>query len=136
MKSLFATTGAIALLVGLGACTKKQDSEANAAPEEAEIVLEALTDDAEENTSEITENLANMATEMVNEDAPEADGTERFYGKKSFTIVSEQTGVEAGEVIEHVRDGTGRPEFRIGPHEAVPTLGDAAVHIVSQTIHD
>ncbi len=104
MKSLFATTGAIALLTGLSACTQEQDAEANSAPDDVEIVLEELTDDVEENASEITENLANMATEMVNEDAPEADGTERFYGKKAFTIVSEQTGVEAGEVIEHVRE--------------------------------
>lgn len=104
MKSLFVTTGAFALLAGLSACTQEQDADVNGAPEEAEIVLEALTDDTEENAAEISENLSDLVTEMANEDAPEADGTERFYGKKSFTIVSEQTGVEAGEVIEHVRE--------------------------------
>ena len=113
MKSLFATTGAIALLSGLGACTQEQDTAANSTPEEAEIVLEALSDDGSENASELSENLATMATEMIDEDAPEADGTERFYGKKSFTIVSEQTGVEAGSVIEHVREwGRVRAEIK------------------------
>lgn len=104
MKSLFLPVSAITLIAALGACTQKQDAEANAAPEEAEIVIAETTGDLDENTAELTENLANMAAEMVDEDAPEADGTERFYGKKTFTIVSRQTGVEEGNVTEHVRE--------------------------------
>jgi hypothetical protein len=40
-------------------------------------------------------------------------GEERFYGKKAFTIVYKQTGTEAGDVTEHVRDwGRKRVEIR------------------------
>lgn len=41
-----------------------------------------------------------------------ADASERFYGKKSFTIVYEQSGMETGEITEHVRDfGRNRVEI-------------------------
>lgn len=45
-------------------------------------------------------------------DAAADAGAEKFYGKKAFTIVYSQTGVEAGSVVEHVRDwGARRAEI-------------------------
>lgn len=104
MKLLFASTGAFALIAALGACTQKEDAEANAAPDEATVTFAEASDSISNDAAEATENLASMAAGMVVEDAPEADGTERFYGKKTFTIVSKQTGVEEGDVTEHVRE--------------------------------
>lgn len=37
-------------------------------------------------------------------DAPPADGRERFYGRETYTIVFDQTGMIAGSITEHVRD--------------------------------
>lgn len=36
--------------------------------------------------------------------ASAAEGKERFYGKEKFSIVYTQTGAEAGDITEHVRD--------------------------------
>lgn len=98
MKSLIASISTLALITGLAACTKKEDAALNAAPEEAEITLE----DLEGPTTEALQTATDLLDEEEN--APEADGKERFYGKRAFTIVSTQTGAEEGDVTEHVRD--------------------------------
>ncbi len=114
MKPILLLAGAAA--IALCACTKKEEEEEQAetaAPEETKILAlgeeEAVS--AEEESS--AEDLFNTVSELADEDAPEADGTERFYGKRAFTIVSTQTGAEEGDVTEHVRDwGRKRAEIK------------------------
>ena len=95
---------AAAAAVALGACTK--ESASSDAAGDATSAASA----AEETATE-TANVEPLAA--VDEEAPPASGEERFYGKKEFTIVSKQTGVETGDVVEHVRDwGRKRAEIK------------------------
>lgn len=56
--------------------------------------------------------VADVIDTLADPDAPPADGRERFYGREKFTIVYEQSGIETGQVTEHVRDyGRSRAEI-------------------------
>ncbi len=104
MKKLAFGFAAVAAVAALGACTKKTEPAADAATTEAPAAETATAEDA-------ADGIEKLAT--VDPDAPEASGGERFYGKKEFTIVSKQTGVEAGDITEHVRDwGRRRVEIK------------------------
>ncbi len=115
MKSFFATAGAVALIASLSACTKKEEAEKKASEDDAMVEFETPSDDESAGDDKLLNDNAPLenALDLIDEDAPEADGTERFFGKKSFTIVSKQTGMEEGDVVEHVRDwGRKRAEIK------------------------
>jgi len=102
MKPLLLTTAGLAIAMSLAACAKKEESRP-AAQEEPGADVGDVTQ-----LAEAAETIA-----AVDPDAPPADGTERFYGKEAFTIVSKQTGVETGDITEHVRDwGRRRAEIK------------------------
>lgn len=96
MQKRYLSFAAIAALCALGACSKKAETqeEAAAKPETAEAASASLED--------AVDAVQQLAT--VDPDAPPADGTERFFGREKFTIVSAQTGAQTGDVTEHVRD--------------------------------
>lgn len=90
------------------------------------------------------------------ENAAARDGGERFYGRETFTIVTSQTGHEAGSVIEHVRDwGRRRAEIKDatlrvsgvtqrintrgvfeGPQVTTINLDDGAVSTMTNPVYD
>lgn len=96
MKKILISFTAVAAICTLGACTKKAETqeEAAAKPETAEAASAGLED--------AMEAVKELAT--VDPDAPPADGKERFFGREKFTIVSTQSGAQTGDVTEYVRD--------------------------------
>lgn len=109
MKTMFVVVSAGALAIGLAACAKKEEPAKTAAAEESAEAGDAASPEVDDLTRAAEAAEAALA---VDPDAPPADGTERFYGKQAFTIVSTQTGMQSGDIVEHVRDW-GRRSSRI-----------------------
>lgn len=107
----------LAAAAALAACSKSPEPAATDAagaptpPGEASLHADAAAADSANEFSAAADILERVAT--VDSNAPAADGSERFYGREKFTIVAKQTGVEAGDVVEHVRDyGRRRVEIK------------------------
>lgn len=109
MKTILLAVSASALALGLAACAKKEEPQETATVEEAVQAEAAAGVEVDDLTTTAEAAVSALAADP---DAPPADGTERFYGKKAFTIVSKQTGMQSGDIVEHVRDW-GRRSARI-----------------------
>jgi hypothetical protein len=101
MRTMYLAASALALALAVAACAKKEEPRNSEAPGEAAPAAEDAAADIDDMTKAAEAAEAALA---VDPDAPPADGTERFYGKKAFTIVSKQSGMETGDIVEHVRD--------------------------------